>query len=564
MTKKLKNESGIILLVCLSILFMLSLIGIASITTSNNDMQIAENESRSTGAFYAAESGLEQAAASINHSYGTTGNPPSPLPSGAFSELNYTYKYATTDDGAAVNTQMTEGAYKGLYGLVKTFTINSFGADVSSNSGVELQMQLSDALIPIFQFAVFYEDDLEIAPGPDMTLGGRVHSNKDMYIQAGSNLYIDSYLTAAGSIYHGRKPGSGRSTSSNDVYILDEDGNYQSMKNADNTFLDANDNDWVNESLGRWDGLVEDGNHGITQLDMPVVVDGPATNLIDRGDGNPDSYEHKAGLKFTDGQAYYLSGGTWLNVTGNLIADGIITTSTFHDGREGQDVKSIDLDMDRLNSSPYFPDNGIIYSTLPENGSYVSALRLVNATELANPLTVVTDNPLYTLGDYNTVNKKPAAVITDALTILSNDWDDLNSWSGRNDRVAANTQVNVCFMTGNTETGSPGHDYSGGFENLPRFLEKWSGKTLKWRGSAVDLWYSRQNTGAWGGSYYKPPTRDWAFDPDLLDIANLPPGTPQVHVVQRMNWSQKIASVANYESDYGDEEGNGNDNGNGR
>jgi len=541
MIKKLNNESGIVLIVCLAILFMLSLIGIASISTSNNDMRIAENENRATGAFYAAEAGLEKAAASIARSYQTTGAPPSPLPIDSLSELHYTYKYLTADDGPAVNTQLTEGAYKGLYGLVKTYTINSLGIDVSSNSGVELQMQMSDALIPIFQFAVFYEYDLEIAPGPDMILGGRVHSNKDLYLQAGSNLYIDSYLTAAGLIKHGRKPGSGMGTSSNDVWIKDSDGNYQTMKNADNTFLDANDPNWVNGSLARWGGTVEDGSHGITQLYMPVVTDGPATDLIDRGAGNPDSYENQAGLKFIDGQAYFKSGSSWINVTATLIADGIATPTTFYDAREGQTVYSIDLNVDKLNSSAFFPSNGVIYSSYTYNHSYVRALRLTEAEQLAGPLTVASDNPIYTLGDYNTVNKQPAAIMADALTILSNDWDDTRSTWSSDSRVASQTTVNASYMTGNTE--SAGGDYSGGFENLPRFLENWDGVEFKWRGSAVDLWYSRQSTGDWGGSYYTPPNRNWSFDPDLLDASKLPPGTPRVNVVMRMNWTQKIASI---------------------
>jgi len=548
MINKIKNESGFVLIVCLSILFMLSLIGIASITTSNTDMQIADNEYKTTGAFYAAESGLEMAAASITNSYETTGEAPSPLPSDTTSESNYTYGYYTTDDGPAVNMQLDAGAYQGLYGSVKTFTVNSLGVDNNSTAGVELEMQIQDALIPLFQFAVFYEYDLEIAPGPDMALGGRIHTNKDMYLQAGNNLYIDSYMTAAGDIHHGRKPGSGSSTRNGDVWIRDDDGNYQSMKNADNTFLDSNDDDWVNASLNRWGGQVEDGNHGITELYMPVVTDGPPTNLIDRDpDGsNPDSYENKAGLKFINGQAYYLQpDNTWIDVTANMISSGIISTGIFNDGREGQDVCALDIDVDKLNSSIYFPSNGIIYSSTNENDSYVAAVRLVNAQELSSALTVATDNPLYTLGDYNTVDKKPAALITDAYTILSNSWDDSRSWQNVNSRVASNTQVNACFMTGNTETGAPGHNYCGGIENLPRFLEKWSGQDLKWRGAAVDLWYSRQSDAPWSyGSYYTAPIRDWAFDPDLLDPDKLPPGTPLVNVVQKKNWSQKIYQSA--------------------
>jgi hypothetical protein len=540
MYKRLGDESGIVLIVVIALLFMLSLIGIMSITTSNTDMTIAGNEFNQTGAFYAAEAGLEKAAANIIHTYQTTGVPPSPLPSGTSSELNYTFTYSAVEDGPAVNTQLTAGSYEGLYGLVKSFTINSCGVNNPDSSIVELEMGIQDALIPLFQFAVFYEYDLEIAPGPDMTLGGRVHTNKDLYIQAGSNLYIDSYMSAAGSIYHGRKDGSGQSTTNNHVYIRDDNSVYQSMRNGDGSFLDSRDGDWVNESLGRWGGRVEDSHHGITELYMPVVADGPATDLIDRGQDNADSYEHRAGLKFIDGVAYYKQAdGSWLNITSTLVSNGVMSYTTFYDARESRDVSSLDISVDKLNASPYFPSNGIIYSSTEYSHSQVNALRLKNGSELARSLTIATDNPLYTLGNYNTVNKKPASLITDALTILSNNWDDSKSWGWLSGRNAGATQVNACYMTGNTETGSPGHDYSGGFENLPRFLENWSGIDFTWRGAAVDLWYSRQNTGAWGGDYYKPPNRDWAFDSSLLDPANLPPGTPLVNIVQKTKWAQK-------------------------
>ena len=330
---------------------------------------------------------------------------------------------------------------------------------------------------------------------------------------------------------------------------MDDGGIYQSMRNSDWTFLDSEQDNWVSESQNRWGGQVEDGNHGITELYLPVVADGPATDLIDRYDdgSNPDSYENSAGLRLVDGQAYYRqSDNTWINVTSNLIADGIVTVGSFYDGRESQEVASIDIDISRLNGSPYFPSNGIIYYSTPESYTQVNAVRLVNGSQLGGPLTVATNNPLYTVGDYNTIDKQPASLVSDALTILSNGWDDANSWSNMYARQASNTIVNASYLTGNTETGSPGHNYNGGLENLPRFLEDWDGRDFKWRGSAVDLWYSRQNTGAWGSDYYRPPNRNWAFDTDLLDPDNMPPGTPMVNIVQRNNWSQKIYDLQRY------------------
>lgn len=540
-----EGENGVVLVVCLILLLMLSLIGIASITTSTSDMQVAGNEMKQTGAFYAAESGLETAAAAIATSYETNGVPPSPLPNDSTSEGEFVYFYDTIDQGAAVQTTLTDGSYKGLYGLVKTFNITSTGFDNNQESAVRLNMQMQDVLVPLFQFAVFYQNHLEIAPGPNMTLSGRVHSNANIYLQSESNLNIDSYLTSAGDILHGRMPGSGQGVASGNVFIRDNAGTYQNMKNSDGTWLDSRSSNWVDNSLARWNGRVEDSNHGITELYMPVVTDGPATDLIDRGSTNDDSFENKAGLKFVDEQALYLqTDGSWIDVTSTLITQGVISAASFYDAREMKNVTALDLDIGLLAASGYYPQNGIIYGSLPTNEGIVSAIRLKNAATLPSALTLATDNPLYTKGSFNTVVKKPAALMADALTILSGNWNDANSSRALSNRIATATQVNASLMIGHVETGSNGNGYSGGLENLPRFLEKWNGVTFNWRGAMVDLWFSRQAVGAWSyGAFYTAPNRDWAFDTDLLNIANLPPGTPMVNIVQRTKWNQQVYSA---------------------
>ncbi|HBC45547.1 MAG TPA: hypothetical protein DCZ43_00730, partial [candidate division Zixibacteria bacterium] len=362
--KKPRDENGFVLVICLILLLMLSLIGIASITSSTSDMKVSGNELKETGAFYSAESGLEKATASIINSYRTTGNPPNPLPTATITEYGFQNSYSTVSNGAATQSTLIDGAYRGLYGMVRSFTINSAGSDPQNESKANLSMVVQDALIPLFQFAVFYQNDLEIAPGPNMTLGGRVHCNSNIYLMSENNLYIDSYITSAGDIFHGRKPGSGRSSSNGNVYIKDYSGTYQNMENSNGTFLDSQSSDWVNSSMSRWGGLVEDSNHGITPLEMPVIVDGPATDLIDRAASNADSYESKAGLKLVDNQIYYLqSNGTWLNVTSALTTGSspAITSATFYDAREGENVNSCDIDISKLNTSGYYPTNGIIY-----------------------------------------------------------------------------------------------------------------------------------------------------------------------------------------------------------
>ncbi len=544
MLKKLKNEDGFTLLIILSLLLMLTMIGIAAVMTSTTDVNIAGNDLRTINTFYAAEAGLEKVIADIRNHYASGGaGAPNPLPCDSFALGNIAITYNTVDNGPAAQETLTVGAYKGLYALVKSFTISGEAREMGTQTATKIEAEVKDALVPIFQFAVFYEQDLEILPGPAMTLGGRVHSNHDLYFGAHSGLKVDSWTTAAGDIHHGRKDDPD-DPMNGDVSIKDRYGVYQSMKNGDGTWLDSNDPDWISESLNRWGGKVEDNSHGMTELNLPVVVSGDPIDMIKRGSGgNMDSYEHKAGLKMVDGQVLYKnSSDNWVDVTATFFADSIVTVDNFYNYREYKWATSYDIDIEKLNTSGYFPLNGILYASRDEVVGTQQAIRLTNGEELAGPLTVVTDNPLYTLGDYNKTNKKAAALFTDALTILSNNWNDAKSDKNLNNRVASNTTVNAAFLTGNTET-TLGH-YNGGLENLPRFLENWTDETFTYLGSMVELWFSEQATGAWvyGSPQYEAPDRDWAFDLAFLDPNNLPPGVPQINTVLKVSWLQRIVS----------------------
>ncbi len=139
---------------------------------------------------------------------------------------------------------------------------------------------------------------------------------------------------------------------------------------------------------------------------------------------------------------------------------------------------------------------------------------------------MVSEGPLYVQGDFNTVDKKGAAVIGDAVNPLS------NSWTGSKSQgtlpKASDTTYNMAIVTGNHET-SVG-SYNGGFENLPRIHEKWSTKNCNITGSFVNAWQSRYATGEWsyGGDVYAAPKRNWAYDTFFNDVDNLPPFTPRV------------------------------------
>lgn len=548
--KKLKAETGFTIIIFLALLLMLTLAGINAVMTSTTEVDIAGNELNYNNVFYAAESGLEIAAAEIQQSYRTTAQPPDPLPEGEFLANADGYdaapivvEYSSELMTAAHQKTLQNGSYQGLYALATEYVITSTGVTVNSQNKADMKMIVESDLIPLFQFAVFYEPVLEIAPSPAMTLGGRVHSNGDLYIQSGNSLTIDSRMTAAGNIFHGSSPGSGMGMTTGDVFIMDQSGTPISMYQS-GEWVDAYDADWVENSLNLWGGMVEDSDHGITELNLPVVSSGDPIDMIRTAGESADSYERKATLKIVGGQAYQVNlDGTETNITAELVGLGVISYSTFYDGREGKNVDALDIDIGALNGSGYWPRNGIIYTAESQSGTTLDATRLVNGSVLNGGLTVCTKNPLYVQGDYNSVSKKPAAVMTDAMTILSNGWNDGDGTLGINDpsRQASATTVNVSYLTGNVH--SQGSNYSGGFENLPRFLENWDGIEFKWKGSAIDLWESEEANGHWSyGSYYTAPNRNWEFDTDLLDPANLPPGTPLISVVQKTAWREIVAS----------------------
>jgi hypothetical protein len=92
-------------------------------------------------------------------------------------------------------------------GIETVVTGYEIDATAGQNGAQSSAHRVMNALAtPLFQYAVFYDSDLEIQPGADMTIRGRVHTNRDMYLGSGTTLNFNTnYLHAAGDIYRSRK-----------------------------------------------------------------------------------------------------------------------------------------------------------------------------------------------------------------------------------------------------------------------------------------------------------------------------------------------------------------------
>jgi Tfp pilus assembly protein PilX len=170
--------------------------------------------------------------------------------------------------------------------------------------------------------------------------------------------------------------------------------------------------------------------------------------------------------------------------------------------------------------------------------------------------TVASENPVYVQGDYNAGGgaafgdpHAAAAVIADAVTLLSNQWSDLNSMrnpTALNNRPANSTYYRMAVAAGKNMTfphiGGTNQDFGtdGGVHNFLRYIENWGGATLHYQGSLVSLYFSQYATGTFKCCtvVYSPPTRDYSFDNLFLNPTNLPPGTPMFQDVVNLSYRQ--------------------------
>jgi Tfp pilus assembly protein PilV len=207
------------------------------------------------------------------------------------------------------------------------------------------------------------------------------------------------------------------------------------------------------------------------------------------------------------------------------------------------------------------------------NALFRRAVKLVNGNLINLPpcpggvscgLSVATENPAYIQGDYNANSTgggfaNPgvgASVIADAITILSNSWNDVNSFAFPFDsskRVGKTTFVRAGIVAGKqmsfkipawdskTIDGSQDFGTDGGVHNFMRFLEGWNG-SLNYLGSLASIYYSRQANGLYnsGSNNYSPPTRGYSFDTNFLNPILLPPRTPMFRDINTTGFTQLL------------------------
>lgn len=237
---KLKNaESQKGSAIVIALLIMVLLLGFVTlaVTRTTNETIASGNDAAESRAFEAAQASLEVMTRNFNKIFDVKLNPEQ-------SDINniqgqnppgfagYNFAQIVTQTQAAQIVVQTGGEFQGLNALRDEWQLDTTVTDPTTGVQVQLRRRFFNSRIPIFQFGIFYEDDLEFHPGPRFDFGGRVHSNGSMFLMANTGLYFSSKVSAVRDVFTDvARNGSPWTNWNENVFIKNASGSYVQLRN---------------------------------------------------------------------------------------------------------------------------------------------------------------------------------------------------------------------------------------------------------------------------------------------------------------------------------------------
>ena len=549
-------------------------------TTANSNLNDRNNEYVAN--LNAAEAAIEKVAARVRYDFENNGG----LPQVAINLNVYrSYVPTTSENPYWAQYQFSDGQgnsgrtyfnflsnysgslpsqYPGL------FTANSPVYRVVSNvksangTGVigAVQEDFLLALVPITQYAIFYNGLLEFSTCATMVVNGRVHANGAIRTGTSASLTFNGPVTTTSTISapanNGQGPWSNLGTfNGSPTYKTNVPTVSLSVGNTNvHSLIDIPP---AGEAASSATGSKRLYNQAqvvlmVSNTTVAVRIQTATMGAVPGGDPSPITL--------------------WSTNTPGALATNfpfLKTANSFTDQREGKTILTTQIDLGAYKT--WLAANSSVLSKFPEgSGSYPTILFAAdNRTTTSSQLTAIritngisppyngglgfslaTPNPLYVWGNYNCTNSSylgttnttatvPSAFMSDALTILSPAWKDSASSSSLSSRTASSAvTVNAALLSGIVpSTGTSSSTFSGGVHNYPRLLENWSSSTLWLNTSLISLYNSTKATRVFQnpGVYYNPPTRKFSYDLNFLNPAKQPPGIPTALVFIRNSYA---------------------------
>jgi hypothetical protein len=447
------------------------------------------------------------------------------------------------------------------------------------------QVDVLLATVPLDQYAIFYNGLLEFSDCAPMTVNGRVHCNTNIYVGSPSALTFNGAVTSTGP--ESAPAWDGYPTSDWTAAVTFNGGLTTNVPTVTLQIGSSTAYPIIQlPAAGETPASTATNSQGLLYYESPTVllvsngcvfmsIRTPPTDgssLLPGADPSPSNIV----VNFNPSNT---SATNFTAISSNFPFLSI--TNSFTDQRQNNDtIVLTQIDVGKY--ATWLANNSVVQAKYPASqGQYAALLYVadcrttsssqmpgVRLTNGVSPpvnggqgFSVATPDPLYVLGNYNcsnstylgttnTIDTVPCAFMSDALTILSQNWEDSQSSSSYySDRTACSTTVNAAILTGNVpSTGSTDTTYSGGVHNLPRLLEIWTGDTLTLNTALINVFASGIATNQFQkpGIYYEPPTRVFSFDPNFANPAKQPPGMPCALVPLRFGWCTPPPGTVTY------------------
>jgi hypothetical protein len=469
---------AVVLVIFASIFYWAS--GNATITIRNNQYNMSENAAESAVETVVGRIDRDFIYQSISNASAYTGLP------ATINQSTWPVQYTFSDtngnpnvagvviSGSATNTVALNSEYSGLYGLAQSVDVYATATPTGQPQTVPaiVHESLQFANIPLYQFAIFYNVNMEICPGQPMAITGPVFCNQSIW-EGSSQASFSSTVTAVGT---------------NDSLASDPFATSYAPQSVPATFSLAGEPVNHANSLVMPIGTNNNPSTILSLLQLPPTIYAMGTSAAYSSNGivypangadlvitnfatgtNFGTYGTNLIVYFQDGGLtqvpydYYLLrvGGTTnyivetnsagIGAASNVVYAGFswVTNVTFGDWREGYNggsgpakhVQAVQIDVNMLNKwltntivphgassgytldestkllhSGHHIDSVYVYNSVPETTTVLPAVRVINGRQMPTPgnsyggFTVATPFPMYVYGDYNSQSDTGSAL----------------------------------------------------------------------------------------------------------------------------------------------------------
>ena len=475
---------GYALIVTLSFLTV-SLITLSSLMwwASSNGIVTQRNELFTTGEA-AAEAATEQVVATLDRdwTYGQYLQASSVyaalLPAQSNSWGSWPVKFQFSDGAGNNNrigvtigsiryTNQLGSTFANLAGYFQPCTITAQATTIGQLYTVSATVQelVNANIIPLFQFAIFYNMDMDVSPGQPMNIGGNVFCNATIWMWPYAQMVFSNNVDAAGWVTNHMQPNDQQSSSGFVAPTYLQVGQPVSKVDTLTLPIGTNNDPAAVEAIinlppsayamGSSAAYSTNGQMYIANASDIVISNSisgtngtKGTNIVIWFQDNVQS----SALTVVSNDFYVVTNrGSGTTFTTNYVTPGntnvvydaytFVTNVSYYDYRESDTVQAVQIDVSLFNKwltnsaknggSSYnqtsYTDKGrgissiYVYNNISNRSGQLPAVRMVNGAQLPSTtdpggsgrttsgLTVTTPQPLYVKGNYNVQTAGSAA-----------------------------------------------------------------------------------------------------------------------------------------------------------